>query len=41
MPHEVNLVVAESAEGLIGSGYVDSHPLHAYMYVEPAHRGSI
>jgi len=48
--HEVNLVVAESAEGLIGSGYARiepskpylRHPLHAYlgfMYVEPAHRG--
>jgi hypothetical protein len=24
--HEVNLVVAESAEGLIGSGYVQRHP---------------
>ena len=47
---EVNLVVAESAEGLIGSGYARiepakpylHHPLHAYlgfMYVEPAHRG--
>ena len=47
---EVALVVAESAGGLIGSGYarIESakpylrHPLHAYlgfMYVEPAHRG--
>jgi GNAT superfamily N-acetyltransferase len=47
---EVNLVVAESAEVLIGSGYARiepakpylRHPLHAYlgfMYVEPAHRG--
>ena len=47
---EVALVVAESAEGLIGSGYARiepakpylRHPIHAYlgfMYVEPAHRG--
>ena len=47
---EVNLVVAESAEDLIGSGYARiepakpylRHPLHAYlgfMYVEPNHRG--
>ena len=47
---EVNLVVAESAEGLIGSGYARiepakpylRHPLHAYlgfMYVDPAYRG--
>jgi GNAT superfamily N-acetyltransferase len=47
---EVALVVAESADGLIGSGYARiepakpylRHPIHAYlgfMYVEPTHRG--
>ena len=47
---DVQLLVAESAEGLIASGYARiepakpylRHPLHAYlgfMYVEPAHRG--